>query len=154
MQSGSLSIRGRQTKASSVDLAPPCSSQEGPTECVGEPLYPFSLSPRFSLFCIATINIFRPTSPRQQTLGGITSIVIDITGGALGFTTVTIVNDQTNSHPHHANQRRRRLPDSVNLPIGSYTLTYTHTGFQTQKIPSITVQGRPHRHRERAPQNR
>jgi hypothetical protein len=30
--------------------------------------------------------------------------------------------------------------DFVNLPIGTYTLTFTHDGFETQKIPSITVQ--------------
>lgn len=30
--------------------------------------------------------------------------------------------------------------DFVNLPIGTYTLTFAHDGFETQKIPSITVQ--------------
>src|SRR5271167_5056608 len=30
--------------------------------------------------------------------------------------------------------------DFVNLPIGAYTLTYTHEGFVTLKIPSIVVQ--------------
>ena len=28
----------------------------------------------------------------------------------------------------------------MNLPIGTYTLTFTHEGFQTQNIPSIMVQ--------------
>ena len=35
--------------------------------------------------------------------------------------------------------------DFVNLPIGSYTLTFTHEGFQTQRVPSITVQAESHR---------
>ena len=30
--------------------------------------------------------------------------------------------------------------DFVNLPIGTYTLTFARDGFETQKIPSITVQ--------------
>src|SRR5208282_641712 len=30
--------------------------------------------------------------------------------------------------------------DFVDLPIGTYTLTFAHDGFQSEKIPSITVQ--------------
>jgi hypothetical protein len=28
----------------------------------------------------------------------------------------------------------------VNLPIGTYTITFTHDGFQTQNVPSVVVQ--------------
>ena len=76
---------------------------------------------------------------QAQTLGGITGTVSDKTGGVLPDTLVTIVGDQT--------QLTRTLKtnangsyDFVNLPIGTYTLTFTHEGFETQKIPSITVQ--------------
>ena len=82
---------------------------------------------------------FAPQTQAQQTLGGITGSVADKTGGVLPDTLVTIVGDQT--------QLTRTLKtnangsyDFVNLPIGTYTLTFTHEGFQTQKIPSITVQ--------------
>ena len=54
-------------------------------------------------------------------------------------TDVTIVADQTKltrSLKTNANGSY----DFVNLPIGTYTLTFSHDGFQTQKIPSITVQ--------------
>jgi hypothetical protein len=75
----------------------------------------------------------------QQTLGGITGTVTDKTGGVLPDTVVTIVGDQT--------QLTRTLKtnangsyDFVNLPIGTYTLSFTHDGFQSEKIPSITVQ--------------
>jgi Carboxypeptidase regulatory-like domain len=75
----------------------------------------------------------------QQTLGGITGTVTDKTSGVLPDTSVTIVGDQTKL-------TRTQKTDAngsygfVNLPIGTYTLTFTHEGFQTQKIPSITVQ--------------
>ena len=52
---------------------------------------------------------------------------------------MTIVGDQTKL------TRTQKTSDTgsydfVNLPIGSYTMTFTQTGFQTQKIPSIKVQ--------------
>ena len=82
---------------------------------------------------------FRPYADAQQTLGGITGTVTDKTGGVLPDAAVTIVGDQT--------QLTRTLKtnsnggyDFVNLPIGTYTLTFTHDGFDSQKIPSITVQ--------------
>jgi hypothetical protein len=80
-----------------------------------------------------------PGAKAQQTLGGITGTVTDKTGGVLPDAAVTIVGDQT--------QLTRTLKtnangsyDFVNLPIGTYTLTFSHDGFESQKIPSITVQ--------------
>ena len=83
--------------------------------------------------------IFSRCAQAQQTLGGITGSVADKTGGVLPDTTVTIVGDQTKltrTQKTNANG----IYDFVNLPIGTYTLTLTHDGFETQKIPSITVQ--------------
>ncbi|HWO37098.1 MAG TPA: TonB-dependent receptor [Candidatus Acidoferrum sp.] len=82
---------------------------------------------------------FKPFANAQQTLGGITGTVSDKSGGVLPETTVTIVGDQTTltrSQKTNANGTY----DFVNLPIGTYTITFTHEGFQTQKVPSITVQ--------------
>src|ERR1039458_424738 len=79
------------------------------------------------------------SSLAQQTLGGITGTVSDRSGSVLPDTTVTIVGDQTKltrTQKTNANG----IYDFVNLPIGTYTLTLTHDGFETQKIPSITVQ--------------
>jgi hypothetical protein len=89
------------------------------------------------LVCVP--SAFTPCAQAQQTLGGITGSVADKTGGVLPETVVTIVGDQTKltrTQKTNANG----IYDFVNLPIGSYTLTFTHDGFQTQKIPSITVQ--------------
>jgi len=82
---------------------------------------------------------FIPYAQAQQTLGGITGSVTDKTGSVLPDTVVTIVGDQTKltrTQKTNANG----IYDFVNLPIGTFTLTFTHDGFQTQKIPSITVQ--------------
>ncbi len=82
---------------------------------------------------------FTPYAQAQQTLGGITGSVADKTGGVLPDTVVTIVGDQTKltrTQKTNANG----IYDFVNLPIGAYTLTFTHDGFETQRIPSITVQ--------------
>jgi hypothetical protein len=92
----------------------------------------------FSLFLCMALG-FGPRARAQQTLGGITGTVTDSSGGVLPNTSVTIVGDQTKL------TRTQKTNDSgaydfVNLPIGTYTLTFTHDGFQTQKIPSVTVQ--------------
>ena len=91
------------------------------------------------LLAVFSLGICAPLAQSQQTLGGITGSVSDKTGGVLPDTDVTIVADQTKltrSLKTNANGSY----DFVNLPIGTYTLTFTHDGFQTQKIPSITVQ--------------
>src|SRR6202451_403453 len=75
----------------------------------------------------------------QQTLGGITGTVTDNSGAVLPHTTVMLVGDQT--------QMTRTVVTNdegfylfVDLPIGTYSLKFTHDGFQTQDIPSIAVQ--------------
>jgi len=76
---------------------------------------------------------------QAQTLGGITGTVTDKTGSVLPDTVVTIVGDQT-KFTRTQKTNANGSYDFVNLPIGTYTLTYTHDGFETQKVPSITVQ--------------
>jgi hypothetical protein len=82
---------------------------------------------------------FAPQVHAQQTLGGITGTVADKTGGVLPETVVTIVGDQTKLTRTQKTNANGSY-DFVNLPIGTYTLTFTHEGFKTQKSPSITVQ--------------
>ena len=82
---------------------------------------------------------FPPQAHAQQTLGGVTGTVTDNSGGVLPETNVTIVADQTQltrSQTTNANGAY----DFVNLPIGTYTISFRHQGFQTQKVPSITIQ--------------
>src|ERR1700723_594636 len=75
----------------------------------------------------------------QQTLGGITGTVADKSGSVLPDTTVTIVGDQTELTRTQKTNGNGGY-DFVNLPIGTYTVTVTHEGFQTEKLPSIPVQ--------------
>jgi hypothetical protein len=82
---------------------------------------------------------FTPYAQAQQTLGGITGAVSDKSGGVLTDVVVTIVGDQTKL-TRTQKTNASGIYDFVNLPIGSYTITFTHEGFDTQKIPSITVQ--------------
>ena len=76
----------------------------------------------------------------QQTLGGITGEVTDKAAASVPDATVTIVSDQTRlSRTQKTNDTGSY--DFVSLPIGSYTITFTRDGFQTQTVPSILVQG-------------
>ena len=82
---------------------------------------------------------FTSAAHAQQTLGGVTGSVADKTGSVLPDTIVTIVADETKL-TRILTTNTNGSYDFVNLPIGTYTLTFTHDGFETQKIPSITVQ--------------
>ena len=89
--------------------------------------------------CVCAALVFAPGASGQQTLGGITGTVTDTSGGVLADTSVALVGDQTTL------TRTQKTNSSgsyefVNLPIGTYTLTFSHAGFETQKIPSILVQ--------------
>ena len=82
---------------------------------------------------------FTPDAVAQQTLGGITGTVSDKTESVLPDTLVTVVGDQTKL-TRTLKTNANGSYDFVNLPIGTYTLTFSHDGFQTQRIPSITIQ--------------
>jgi len=97
---------------------------------------------RIFLYFTSTLYLFLALASHasaQQTLGGITGTVTDDSGAVVPAATVTIVGDQT---------KLTRMLDSnetgaytfVDLPIGNYTITFTHTGFDTLNIPAIQVQ--------------
>ena len=98
---------------------------------------------KFSLFAFVLCCCLALLSPArafpQQTLGGITGVVTDASGGAIGDTDVTVVSEATTLTRTQKTNSAGSY-DFVNLPIGPYTLTFSHVGFDTQKIPSIGVQ--------------
>ena len=75
----------------------------------------------------------------QQTLGGITGEVTDASGGVIPNATVTVTDEQT-SLRRATKSNATGSYTFVNLPIGSYTLTYTAAGYEVQVTPHITVQ--------------
>jgi hypothetical protein len=82
---------------------------------------------------------FANSAQAQTTLGAITGTITDTSGAVVPSATVTLVSDQTQL------TRTTTSSDSgsylfADLPIGSYTLTFKHESFESQKIPSITVQ--------------
>ena len=98
---------------------------------------------KLGLFLIAallgTFAVFSVGALAQQTLGGITGTVTDPSGSVLPDTTITIVGDQTKL-TRSLKTNTNGGYDFVNLPIGTYTLTVAHDGFQSQKLPAILVQ--------------
>jgi hypothetical protein len=90
------------------------------------------------LFCCFTLLLAPGLFP-QQTLGGITGTVTDTSGGAIIDSQVTLVADATKLT---RTQKTNSVGsyEFVNLPIGTYSLTFTHEGFETLKIPAVPVQ--------------
>jgi len=75
----------------------------------------------------------------QQTLGGITGVVTDASGDAIPDVGVTVVGEQT-SLTRTTQSNGAGTYSFVNLPIGTYTLTYSAKGFDVQKTQHIAVQ--------------
>jgi hypothetical protein len=91
------------------------------------------------LWLSAVVVLCGSSAWAQQTLGGITGEITDASGGVIPSAQVTLVGEQT------ALTRTARSNGSgsyafVNLPIGTYTLTYTAEGFDVQKTQHILVQ--------------
>ena len=75
----------------------------------------------------------------QQTLGGITGDVTDPSGSMIPGATVTLADEQT-GYSRITVTNGAGAYVFVNLPIGSYTLTYKAEGYEVQKTQHITVQ--------------
>jgi len=91
------------------------------------------------LAAFSFILMLVPAAQAQQTTGGITGVVTDAQEGVLSAAKVDVVQEETGL------KRTQMSGDNgyyafANLPIGHYTITVTHEGFQTQKLPSIAVQ--------------
>jgi len=93
------------------------------------------------LLCLyICMTLFLPAAAfAQQTLGGITGTVTDASGGAIADTQVTLVADATKLTRVQTTNGSGSY-DFVSLPIGAYSLTFTHDGFETLVVPSIVVQ--------------
>ena len=75
----------------------------------------------------------------QQTFGAITGEVTDPSGGVILNASVTVLDEQT-SLTRTVKTNGAGAYSVVNLPIGSYTLTFKADGFDLQKTQHIGVQ--------------
>ena len=75
----------------------------------------------------------------QQTLGGITGTVLDPSGSAVPGVEVKAVSDDTKLE-RTAKSNVEGTYSLVDLPIGTYTITFTREGFSVEKVPGILVQ--------------
>ncbi len=91
------------------------------------------------LVAVAAVLLISQPLCAQQTLGGITGAVADVSGGLLAGATVTVVEEQT-AFTRSVNTNGTGTYNFVNLPIGSYTLTFSANGFNAQKTQHILVQ--------------
>jgi Carboxypeptidase regulatory-like domain/TonB dependent receptor len=99
----------------------------------------FAISASLTGFCIALILLLIPNADAQQTLGGITGTVTDTSGAVISGATVTLIGDETKLSRTQTTNTAGSY-SFVNLPIGSYTLSFTQSGFQAETVPSILVQ--------------
>jgi hypothetical protein len=91
------------------------------------------------LMVVAVVALCCAPMFAQQTLGGLTGTVTDTSGALVPNVTVTVVDENT-SLTRTTKTNGSGEYSLVNLPIGSYTLTYSADGFEVQKSEHITVQ--------------
>ena len=86
-----------------------------------------------AMFCMTL------SASAQQTLGGITGTVVDPSGSAIPGVEVKATSDETKL-VRTAKSNGTGTYELVDLPIGTYTITFTLNGFTTERIPGIIVQ--------------
>ena len=102
-----------------------------------------SLRPRILLYHFLLLSLLFvgvQCSVAQQTLGGVTDVVTDGQGAILPGTAVTLTGEQTGLKRLQTVGKSGSY-DFPNLPIGTYSLSFTQQGFETTKIPGVLVQG-------------
>jgi hypothetical protein len=100
----------------------------------------YSKSKFSALFLLAILILgFSLPALAQQTLGGITGTVVDPSGSAIPGVEVTATSDDTKL-VRTAKSNAEGSYALVDLPIGTYTLTFSLANFSTERIPGIVVQ--------------
>ena len=93
----------------------------------------------FLLFISVLGYLVLPAAHAQQTLGAVSGTITDATGAAISGATIVLVNDQT------AASRKATSNDTgafsvQSLSIGTYTITISDTGFNTEKLGGFVIQ--------------
>ena len=92
-----------------------------------------------SCMALAACSVSLGVAGAQQTLGGITGTVADVSGSLVPGVLVTVVDEGTQL-TRTATSNSNGAYAFVNLPIGAYTLTFQRDGFNTERFPHILVQ--------------
>ena len=83
--------------------------------------------------------LWMPSAHAQTTLGGITGTVSDTSGAVISGATVNLTGNETKLSRTQTTSTTGSY-SFVNLPLGTYNLSFTQQGFQSQNVPSIQVQ--------------
>ena len=93
---------------------------------------------RWLLLVLSVVLLAPVAAYAQQTTGGITGIVTDAQQGTLAGSSVDALEQETGLKRTQTSGGNGYYA-FANLPVGHYTLTVTHDGFQTQVFPNIAV---------------
>ena len=89
------------------------------------------------LFCCFLTSVVMAKA--QQTLGSLNGTVLDSSGAAVPGSTVT-ATDASIGVTRSTKAQGNGFFQIFNLPVGTYTLSATHEGFDTTQLPGIEVQ--------------
>jgi hypothetical protein len=92
-----------------------------------------------SVLSVCCFLIFVVTARAQQTLGSLNGTVLDSSGAAVPGSTVT-ATDASIGVTRSTKAQGNGYFQIFNLPVGTYTLTATHEGFDTSSLTGIEVQ--------------
>jgi hypothetical protein len=88
---------------------------------------------------ITAVLGFSPSATAQQTLGAITGTVVDPSGSAIPGAEIKAVSDNTKL-VRTAKSSASGSYQLNDLPIGTYTITFSAPNFSIEKVPNILIQ--------------
>src|SRR5271168_5177468 len=93
----------------------------------------------YGLLALVALLLSRTPTIAQQTLGGILGTITDASGAVVSAVKAELVSDSTGLTRSVTAKSNGEFAFS-DLPAGSYTLTFTHDGFETSRYSGVTVQ--------------
>ncbi len=100
-----------------------------------------SRSVTFLFACVVSVCMLTRTPVRaQEILGAITGIVKDPSGALVSGVNVSAKNAATNEEVTHQTDSNGSY-SILNLPVGTYAVSFSKTGFQTESHTQIVVMG-------------
>ncbi len=93
----------------------------------------------FGAFVLGVLFCLNQTVSAQQTLGGIIGTITDSSGAVVSGAKALLVSSSTGLSRSVVAKANGEFAFS-DLPAGSYTLTFTHEGFDTSKYDGVVVQ--------------